>query len=86
MISRRRAVKRALMARAAETIVLATNEKLGAVSPFHVAPVGETSTLVVAPDAPGEIIDRLAADGATTAGLTPAVRQKALRRANRTGT
>jgi DeoR/GlpR family transcriptional regulator of sugar metabolism len=59
------AVKRALMARAAETIVLATNEKLGAVSAFQITPVGEISTLVVAPDSPGEIIDRLVAGGTT---------------------
>ena len=37
------AVKRALMSRAAETIVMASSEKLGAVSPYLVAPIAEIS-------------------------------------------
>jgi DeoR/GlpR family transcriptional regulator of sugar metabolism len=40
------AVKRALIGRSAETIVLASPEKLGAVSPYLIAPVTEMTTLV----------------------------------------
>lgn len=40
-------VKRALHERAAETIVLATIDKLGAASPFTIAPLTSISTLVV---------------------------------------
>ncbi|MEZ5670455.1 MAG: DeoR/GlpR family DNA-binding transcription regulator [Alphaproteobacteria bacterium] len=40
------AVKRALMAASAETMVLASREKLGAASPFVVAPVAQASWLV----------------------------------------
>jgi DeoR/GlpR family transcriptional regulator of sugar metabolism len=49
------AVKRALHERAAETVVLATLDKLGAASPFTVAPLKELATLVV----PGSVPDRL---------------------------
>jgi DeoR/GlpR family transcriptional regulator of sugar metabolism len=41
------AVKRALCRFAAETVVLASHEKLGAASPFVVVPLGEATTLVV---------------------------------------
>jgi len=41
------AIKRQLMAASAETAVLATNDKLGAVSPFRIGGIGEISTLVV---------------------------------------
>ncbi len=40
--------KRALMAAAAETIVLASSEKLGAASPYVIAPASQASTLIVA--------------------------------------
>jgi DeoR/GlpR family transcriptional regulator of sugar metabolism len=40
-------IKRALMTAAAETIVLASSEKLGGASAYAVAPVGDVSTLVV---------------------------------------
>ncbi len=40
------AVKRALMRAAAETIVLASPEKLGAASPFVIAPVGEAACIL----------------------------------------
>lgn len=43
------AVKRALHGCAAETVVLASHEKLGAASAFVVAPLREISTLVVPP-------------------------------------
>jgi len=41
-------VKRALSASAAETIVLASPEKLNAVSPYLVAPIGEITGMIVA--------------------------------------
>ena len=41
-------IKRALVANAAETVVLASSEKLGVASAFVVAPVGKVTTLVVA--------------------------------------
>ena len=39
-------IKRALMAAAAETVVLASSEKLGAASAYVIAPVSEAATLV----------------------------------------
>jgi DeoR/GlpR family transcriptional regulator of sugar metabolism len=45
------AVKRALIARAAETIVLASSEKIGAVSPYLVAPVGGTAIVTTEKEA-----------------------------------
>lgn len=57
------AVKRALIGRAAETVVLATTEKLGAVSPYMVAPLGDIATLLVSADAPEAAVAPLAARG-----------------------
>jgi DeoR/GlpR family transcriptional regulator of sugar metabolism len=62
------AVKRALMSRAAETVVLATNEKLGAVSPFQIAPIAEIGSVIVDPKASPAIVENLASGG-------PAVRR-----------
>jgi DeoR/GlpR family transcriptional regulator of sugar metabolism len=42
------AIKRRMVAQAAETAVIATPDKLGAVSPFAVVPLASLSTLVVA--------------------------------------
>lgn len=57
------AVKRALHERAAETIVLASAEKLGAASPYLVAPLKELSTLVVMPGTPAKTLAPLRAAG-----------------------
>ncbi len=57
------AVKRALHACAAETVVLASPEKLGAASPFVVAPVQSLSALLVAPGTAPKIVARLRATG-----------------------
>ena len=57
------AVKRALHRRAADTVVLASPEKLGAVSPFVVAPLREVATLVVAPGTPARVLRALRASG-----------------------
>ncbi len=46
------AVKRALMAAAAETVVLASSEKLGAASAYVINPLAAAATLVVAPTVP----------------------------------
>jgi DeoR/GlpR family transcriptional regulator of sugar metabolism len=48
-------IKRALHDSAAETIVLASSEKLGAASPYRVVPLGEISGLVVERDAPADV-------------------------------
>ncbi len=57
------AVKRALHACAAETVVMASSEKLGAASPFVVAPVRTLSALLVAPETSPKAISRLQAAG-----------------------
>ncbi|HJV95828.1 MAG TPA: DeoR/GlpR family DNA-binding transcription regulator [Albitalea sp.] len=57
------AVKRALHACAAETVVLASSEKLGAASRFVVAPLSEVAALVVPPKAPSKTIRALRAAG-----------------------
>lgn len=58
-------VKRALHARAAETIVLASSEKLLSASAFVVAPMNALSLLVVPDDTPAKTIKALRAGGAT---------------------
>jgi DeoR/GlpR family transcriptional regulator of sugar metabolism len=58
------AVKRALHERAAETVVLATLDKLGAASPFTVAPLKELAALVVPSTIPATMRKRLIAYGA----------------------
>jgi len=57
------AVKRALIARAAETVVLASPEKLMAASPFVVAPLSASSLLVVPRATPGRVTRALRAGG-----------------------
>ena len=57
------AVKRALHARAAETVVLASPEKLMAASPFVVAPLSEASLLAVARGTPARVTRALRAGG-----------------------
>jgi DeoR/GlpR family transcriptional regulator of sugar metabolism len=57
------AVKRALHERAAETVVLASPEKLMAASPFVVLPLAQASLLVVAGATPERIVRALRAGG-----------------------
>ena len=45
-------IKRALMAASAETVVLASSEKLGGASAYVIAPISDVSTLVVADKVP----------------------------------
>jgi DeoR/GlpR family transcriptional regulator of sugar metabolism len=59
------AVKRALHERAAETIVLASHEKLMAASPFVVAPLAAASLLAVARATPERVTRALRAGGVT---------------------
>ena len=56
-------VKRALHERAAETVVLATLDKLGAASPFTVAPLKELSALVVPSTIPARLRRSLLGSG-----------------------
>ena len=49
-------VKRALSSRAAETIVLASAEKLNAASPYVIAPLSEVSGIIVEADTPEEVV------------------------------
>ena len=51
------AIKRALSRHAAETIVLASREKLGAASPFLVARLNEIDTIVVEGSLPDDEIE-----------------------------
>ena len=48
---------------AAETVVLASHEKLGAVSPYVVMPLCEISTLVVERSSPPELVSAYRASG-----------------------
>ncbi|MDP4074093.1 DeoR/GlpR family DNA-binding transcription regulator [Acidovorax sp. A1169] len=57
------AVKRALHRRAAETVVLASTDKLGAASPFTVAALNELATLVAPATVPSRIRKELQATG-----------------------
>ncbi|MBP0578813.1 DeoR/GlpR transcriptional regulator [Labrys sp. LIt4] len=59
------AIKRALRRQAAETVVLASREKLGAASPFHVADAGEVDTMLVEADTPDQAVDPFRALGVT---------------------
>jgi len=53
------AVKRVIVSRAAETIVMATTDKLGAVSPAQVVPLAQIDTLIVEADVPDDRIEPL---------------------------
>lgn len=50
------AIKRQLMAQAAETIALASREKLGAASPFLVAPITALAGMVTEADVPAAVL------------------------------
>jgi DeoR/GlpR family transcriptional regulator of sugar metabolism len=61
------AVKRALHERAAETVVLASPEKLMAASPFVVAPLADASMLAVVRGTPARVVRALRATGVKVA-------------------
>ena len=65
-------IKRALMAASAETVVLASSEKLGAASAWVVNPVTSATTLLVSPDAPAKALAPL-----RKAGLAVLLSEKA---------
>jgi len=58
-------VKRALSASAAETVVLASSEKLNAVSAYVIAPLSEITGMIVARDTKPEIIEIFSERGIT---------------------
>jgi DeoR/GlpR family transcriptional regulator of sugar metabolism len=58
-------IKRALSRQSAETFVLASREKLGAVSPFRVLPLKEVDSLVVEPGTSREVVDLYRTTGLT---------------------
>ena len=49
------AIKRAIARQAAETVVLASAEKIGAASPYLVLPLSEVDTIVIESGLPKEI-------------------------------
>lgn len=57
------AVKRALMAASAETVVLGSPEKIGAASPYVIAPVAAASAVISTSDGSVEILARIAKCG-----------------------
>ncbi|MGJ4856165.1 DeoR/GlpR family DNA-binding transcription regulator [Labrys sp. KB_33_2] len=59
------AIKRALRRQAAETVVLASREKLGAASPFHVAAIEEIDVMLVEEDTPDPAVEPFRALGVT---------------------
>jgi len=56
-------VKALLMASSAETVLMASSDKLGKVSPYRVAPLSALSTLLVTPQADAAQVDALRAPG-----------------------
>jgi DeoR/GlpR family transcriptional regulator of sugar metabolism len=58
-------VKRALSASAAETIVLASSEKLNAVSPYVIAPIAEIAGMIVSAQAKRKVLAAFARPGLT---------------------
>lgn len=59
------AMKRMICGQSAETIVLATAEKLGAASAYGIVPLADISTLITEPGLPGETLDRFSMLGMT---------------------
>lgn len=59
------AIKRQIARQAAETIVLATREKLGAASPYQIVPLAEIGTVVTESGLPSEMGGALRAAGVT---------------------
>lgn len=64
------AVKRALHERAAETVVLASADKLGAASPFTIAPLSALAALVVPASTPAALRKKLQAGGVKVSTAT----------------
>ncbi len=56
-------VKQCLMQAAAETVLMASSDKLGLISPYRIAPLSALSTLIVSAAAPAEKVQALAHPG-----------------------
>ena len=59
------AIKRLMSRRSAETVLLASREKLGAMAPFGIVGLEEIGTLIVEADLPEEVISPFRRDGLT---------------------
>lgn len=59
------AIKNLIARQAAETVVLATREKLGAASPYQIMPLGDVSTLVTVSDLGEEVLAPFRSSGLT---------------------
>lgn len=59
------AIKRAIAGQSAETVILATSEKLGAASPYLIMPIEEVGTIIVESGVPDDRVKPLAARGVT---------------------
>jgi DeoR/GlpR family transcriptional regulator of sugar metabolism len=57
------ALKRAICARAAETVVMASSEKIGAASSYQIVPIAGISRLLVSESASGSSLESLARSG-----------------------
>jgi DeoR/GlpR family transcriptional regulator of sugar metabolism len=57
------ALKRAICARAAETVVMASSEKIGAASSYQIVPIASISRLLVSASASGSSLESLAQSG-----------------------
>ena len=64
-------IKRALSASAAETIVLASSEKLNAVSPFVIAPMSEVTGMIVSANTPRKVLSPFVRLGITITKAPP---------------
>jgi len=61
-------IKRALSGRAAETVVMASPEKINSASPFQIGPLSLVNTLVVEPDTDAAWVKAIRAKGITVVG------------------
>lgn len=59
------AIKRLIASHSAETVILATQEKLGAASPYRIVPLAEIGTLVVETGVPEDLHSALKSAGTT---------------------
>lgn len=59
------AIKRLIARQAAETVVLATRDKIGAASPYAILPIGEIATLVAEAGMPDDMLNPFRAAGVT---------------------
>lgn len=65
------AIKALVLSRSAETIVLASHDKLGAASPYRIAAISDIATIILAAGAPDRITRSLRAAGPRLVHVTP---------------